>query len=142
MDNFFLPFERKTLQRLSEPGGNIDYERFIDIILPALKQNETFSYTAYNCQTRSYDRTVEVCDCELIVIEGSYSLHEKFGIYYDYSLFLTVSDFQQLERLETRCNDNKKFSLFKTKWIPMESHYHQKQNVLRRCNLIIDTTIK
>ena len=28
MDDYFLPFARKTPERLAEPGGNVDYERF------------------------------------------------------------------------------------------------------------------
>lgn len=140
MDNFFLPFERKTQERLSEAGGNVDYERFTQIILPALKKGEPFSYTAYNCQTASYDCQVTIGACDLIIVEGSYSLHEKFGNYYDYALFLTVSPEEQLERLKIRCNDETKFLRFQEDWIPMEQHYHEVQNVLYKCNKIIDTT--
>ena len=28
MDDFFLPLNKRTEERLSTPGGNIDYERF------------------------------------------------------------------------------------------------------------------
>ena len=27
LDDFFLPFEKRTPQRLSTPGGNVDHER-------------------------------------------------------------------------------------------------------------------
>lgn len=139
MDNFFLPFERKTPARLSEPGGNIDYERFLEIAIPALKKREPFSYIAYNCQTCSYDRTIEVKSCQLIIVEGSYSLHQKFGKYYDLSLFLKVPSHEQLLRLNARCQNNTKFSRFKTEWIPMENLYHEKQNVISRADFIINT---
>ena len=140
MDNFFLPFERKTTERLAEPGGNIDYERFGEVLIPALKLRNGFSYIAYNCQTQSYDRTIEVPDCDLIIVEGSYALHEYFPKYYDFSLFLSVTPKEQLKRLEARCQDDYKFHRFKTEWIPMENHYHQAQNVLERADHIIDTT--
>ena len=31
MDDFFLPLELRTTDRLAEPGGNIDYVRFHEI---------------------------------------------------------------------------------------------------------------
>ena len=140
MDNFFLPFERKTPARLSEAGGNIDYERFIEIALPFLKKRLPFSYMAYNCQTASYDRKIEVPSCELIIVEGSYSLHEQFETYYDISLFLEVSPKEQLTRLKMRCQNEEKFTRFKTEWIPMETFYHEKQFVKQRANFIINTS--
>ena len=140
MDNFFLPFERKTKERFAQAGGNIDYERFIEIPLPHLLRKEPFSYQAYNCQTRSYDREIQIGNCELIIVEGSYSLHEKFGHYYDLSLFLSVNPEEQLRRLDARCQNAAKFQRFQNEWIPMEQMYHEKQNVLQRADLIIDTT--
>lgn len=140
MDNFFLPFERKTPKRLAEAGGNIDYERFLEIAIPALQRRKPFSYLAYNCQTSAYDREIEIEQCELIIVEGSYSLHQKFGPYYDMSLFLSVDFEEQLQRLEKRCNNQTKFQRFQTEWIPMENFYHEKQHVLQRADMIINTT--
>ena len=140
MDNFFLPFERKTAERLAEPGGNIDYERFLELMVPALQEKNPFSYIAYNCQTQSYDRTIEIPACELIIVEGSYSLHKEFPKYFDLSLFLCVSYEEQLKRLEYRCQDSYKFNRFKNEWIPMENYYHDAQKVLDRVDLVIDTT--
>lgn len=140
MDNFFLPFERKTEERLAEPGGNIDYERFLEIIIPALQKKAPFSYAAYNCQTSSYDRHIQINPCELIIVEGSYSLHQKFGHYYDLSLFLSVNTDEQLQRLKSRCKNETKFHRFQTDWIPMETIYHEKQLIPQRADIIIDTT--
>lgn len=37
MDDFFLPPERKTPERLAQPGGNVDYERFFaQVLSPSL----------------------------------------------------------------------------------------------------------
>ena len=33
MDDFFLPFDLRTKERLDEPGGNIHYERFSDALV-------------------------------------------------------------------------------------------------------------
>ena len=139
MDNFFLPYERKTKERLSEPGGNIDYERFQEVVLPALTKRQPFSYVAYNCQTSAYDREIIIPHCELIIVEGSYSLHKNFGQYYDISLFLEISSHEQLARLKTRCQDDMKFRRFQTEWIPMENRYHNAQLVKQRADICIHT---
>ena len=39
MDDFFLPFEKRTPERLSEIGGNIDYERFSEEIVRNIRQD-------------------------------------------------------------------------------------------------------
>ncbi len=140
MDHFFLPFSQKTRERLLEPGGNIHYERFLEIITPALKENRPFSYTAYDCKTASYNRQITITSRKLIVVEGSYSLHEKFGKYYDYAVFLTIPYDTQLRRLHKRCTDEAKFERFIHDWIPMEQRYHTAQKVQKRCDFVIDTS--
>lgn len=140
MDNFFLPFERRTPERLAEAGGNIDYERFLEIAVPSLLKKTSFSYMAYNCQTATYDREIQIKECELIIVEGSYSLHQKFGHYYDLSLFLSVDTEEQLQRLSIRCQNETKLHRFETEWIPMENLYHEKQSVPNRADIIINTT--
>ena len=41
MDDFFLPAELRTAERLAQSGGNIHYERFCAEVLPNLKKKET-----------------------------------------------------------------------------------------------------
>ena len=36
MDHFFLPPERRTPERLAEPGGNVDWERCLEEVLRPL----------------------------------------------------------------------------------------------------------
>ena len=45
MDDFFLPKEKRTSERLATPGGNIDYERFLELMVPALQEKNPFSYS-------------------------------------------------------------------------------------------------
>ena len=47
MDDFFLPREMKTPQRLAEPGGNVHYERFAEEVLTKLG---TPFLRPFNCQ--------------------------------------------------------------------------------------------
>ena len=47
MDDFFLPPQRKTRERLAEPGGNVDRERFFAEVLSRL--GTAFSYRPWRC---------------------------------------------------------------------------------------------
>ena len=48
MDDFFLPPELRTPERLNQPGGNIHYERFLSEVLPCLTAGKTFSYGSFD----------------------------------------------------------------------------------------------
>ena len=43
MDDFFLPLSLRSEERLSEPGGNVHYERFMEEVLPFIRSGKPFS---------------------------------------------------------------------------------------------------
>ena len=51
MDDFFLRPEQRTLKRLAEPGGNVDWERFLSEVLVPVRQGKAAVYRPYDCQT-------------------------------------------------------------------------------------------
>ena len=55
-DDYFLPPELRTEQRLNEPGGNIHYEKMkkeiIDILVEG-KINSTIKYKPFICKNQS-----------------------------------------------------------------------------------------
>lgn len=51
MDDFFLLPERKTPERLAQPGGNVDYERFFAQVLAPLSRGEPVLYQPYRCHS-------------------------------------------------------------------------------------------
>ena len=53
MDDFFLPAARKTPERLAQPGGNVDSERFAAEVLPHWGQGAPFAYRPFCCRTHS-----------------------------------------------------------------------------------------
>ena len=122
MDDFFLPQELRTVDRLTEDGGNIHYERFGREVLPYIKFPEAFSYRIFDCSRMDYngERTIEN-HCFRIV-EGSYSHHPKFGKYADLFVFSDVESEEQMRRILLR-NGEEKARMFAQKWIPMEERY-------------------
>ncbi len=137
MDEFFLRPHQRTAQRLSQPGGNVDYERFLREVLLPLSRGEDLSYRPYDCGTQSLLSPVPVEARGLTVIEGSYSCHPELRRYYDLRVFLTVEEEEQLARIQRRSPG--KLEAFRERWIPLEERYFSQCAVESACELILHT---
>ncbi len=121
-DDFFLPPELRTSERYAEPGGNIHYERFMDEVVEKLPSGEDFSYGVFDCAERKITRTANVGANSLVIIEGAYATHPRFGRYYDLSVFFDVSPAVRRERIAARDGADA-LRMFEEKWIPFEEAY-------------------
>lgn len=137
MDDFFLRPEQRTPQRLAEPGGNVDRERFFSEVLQPLRQGGPASYRRYDCRTGQLLPPVLRQAGQLNVIEGAYSMHPELSALYDLSVFLAVSPETQRRRILQR-EPAFKQQLFFQKWIPMENRYFQAFSIPERCDLRIE----
>lgn len=137
MDDFFLRPEQRTPQRLAEPGGNVDRERFFSEVLQPLRQGGPASYRRYDCQTGQLLPPVLRQAGQLNVIEGAYSMHPELSALYDLSVFLAVSPETQRRRILQR-EPAFKQQLFFRQWIPMENRYFQTFSIPERCDLRIE----
>ncbi|MBQ8551311.1 MAG: hypothetical protein IJ428_00695 [Clostridia bacterium] len=137
MDDFFLPPELRTPERLSEVGGNLHRERFVSEVLPHLRDTGGFSYRVFECSTFSYaDKPRYVAPSKLIICEGSYALHPAFGKYYDMAIFSDVDPDEQCRRILLR-NGEYMLTRFKNEWIPMEERYFEAFGIKDKCDLTI-----
>lgn len=121
MDDFFLRPEQRTPERYAQVGGNVDYERFLDVVLTPLKTGEGFYFCPFDCSTFTLKQPVQVVPKNLNIIEGTYSLHPYFGTPYDLKIFLSVTPEIQQKRILERPQFLQ--SRFINEWIPMEQKY-------------------
>ncbi len=135
-DDFFLRPEKRTPGRLSEPGGNLDRERFLDEVLVPLRAGNDFSFRPYLCSVGALGEKITVPKKALYIIEGSYSHHPFFGRY-DLKIFLKISSDIQKDRLAKR--DPEKLSRFLTEWIPMEERYFSHFQIRENADVVIET---
>ena len=134
MDDFFLrPFQR-TPARLAEPGGNVDYERFLNEVLCPLSQGREAVFRPWLCHTQRFGDPVRISAGPLVVTEGSYSCHPALRKYYGLRVFLSVSPQEQLRRIEKR-NGPEATVVFREKWIPLEELYFSRCGVEEACEL-------
>ena len=135
-DDYFLPPELRTEERLNEPGGNIHYEKMkkeiIDILV-AGKINSTIKYKPFICKNQSYGKEKNFKLSKINIVEGSYCLNPHFGKYYDISVFLKINEKSQIERLTKRCPQM--INTFINKWIPLEKKYHDAFKLYDNCDI-------
>ncbi len=136
MDDFFLPPEKRTPERLAEPGGNVDYERFAAEVLPGLQTGAEFSCGVFDCDVMEVTGQAAVPASNRRIVEGSYSHHPTFGDYADLRVFLTVTPEEQMARILTR-NGAEMAEMFADRWIPMEERYFEAFGIRQKADVVI-----
>ena len=136
MDDFFLPLDLRTKERLAEPGGNVHYERFSKEVLPNLRNAKTFSYRKFDCSKMALGKSCTVNPAKWLIVEGAYSLHPLFGNYADLKIFFDIAPEEQMKRIRQR-NGEQKAKIFASRWIPMEENYIRRTGVIKRADLIL-----
>lgn len=140
MDDFFLPMELRTKERLSQPGGNVHYERFREEVLPCLREKRGFAYGRFDCGR------MELCGERFVgetfadgcfrIVEGAYSMHPFFGDYADLKVFSDITAREQSERILKR-DGGEALTVFRQRWIPMEERYFTAYHTEKRADIIV-----
>lgn len=144
MDDFFLRPEQRTKERLAQPGGNVDYERFLEEILMPLRnaktkkvgnagKTERITYRPFDCHKQDFAEEVTVEAGDIVIVEGSYSCHPALRDAYDLRIYLDVSREEQERRLLAR-NGAEGAAVFRKKWIPLEECYFEACGVRECCD--------
>lgn len=124
MDDFFLPPELRTDERLAEAGGNVHYERFAAEVAKPLAQSRSFCYGVFDCSRMKIAGEKRIDGSGVIIVEGAYSLRPEFRELYDLKVFMKVYSDTQMRRIIAR-SGAEKAEMFKNKWIPLEERYFE-----------------
>ena len=136
IDDFFLPPNLRTAERLAQAGGNLDYDRFIEEVITPIKAKKKFSYKKFSCKLMDFNGKKEINPENLIIIEGAYSTHNKFEDIFDLKIFLDIEKPLQKERIIAR-NGIDGYENFATRWIPMEEKYITAFSVDTQCDAVL-----
>lgn len=141
MDDFFLPPEKRTPERLAEPGGNVDYERFHNEVMEHL-DDDSLTYGLFDCSKMAVTSQVSLTKTPLTIIEGSYSCHPYFddaGTHIEkYRVFVECEPDEQKRRILER-NGQAMLERFVSRWIPMEDAYAAAFDLRANTDFIIHT---
>lgn len=140
IDDFYLPLVMQTEKRLSEPGGNINFDRFVAEVEAPLAKGQDILYRPFGCISQSYMEATPLKATKINIIEGTYSCHPVLRRFYGknadrrvITLFLDIEDDIRLERLLKRVGEQR-LKLFKDKWIPREKEYFDAYAVREYCD--------
>ena len=136
MDHFFLPFSARTPQRLAEPGGNFDRERFLSEVYAPLSRGEEFCYGVFDCAVGEIGTQRHIPRADVTIVEGAYCLHPELQPLYGLRIFCDVSPQEQLRRLALR-ESAQALEAFKTRWISMEERYLAEFGIREICGLVV-----
>ncbi len=136
MDDFFLQPHQRTEARLSEPGGNVDYERFKEEILDHVADTGGVTFRPFNChEWKLAEEAITVPYNDIVIAEGSYSHHPYFKDIYHVKIFLEISAEEQKKRIVAR-DGEAIWPMFENKWIPMENKYFEAFKIKEKSNYI------
>ena len=141
LDDYFLQPQMRTPERLRQPGGNVDAERFLEEVLLPAKRGETAQVRKYDCHEDMLLAPVLVSPSRIAIVEGAYSLHPLLAPYYDLKVFCRVDPALQLERSQKR-NGFAQLTVFQNRWIPLENAYFEAFQIEQSCDLIVDAIQK
>ena len=136
-DDFFLRPEQRTPQRLAQPGGNFDRERFEAEVLAPLREGRDALYRPYDCHAGALQPPVAAPLRPVVLAEGSYSCHPDLWDCYGLHVFVTAPLEVRLARLARRPGVD--LEAFRTRWIPLEEAYFASQRLPERCDLVLET---
>ncbi len=136
MDDFFLPFDKRTEERLAEAGGNVDYERFHAEVLTPILAGKPVTYAPFDCSSGTLLPSVTLEPKPLVVVEGSYSHHPYFGNAYDLRVALDIAEANQRARILAR-NGERMLAMFVSRWIPMEHRYFEAYSIFEHADLVL-----
>ncbi len=136
MDDFFLRPEQRTAERLCEPGGNVDRERFLAEVLTPLAAGKPVDYRRYDCGSGRLLPPVRIAPTPLTVIEGAYCMHPSLAEHYGLSVFLDIDPKRQRKRILHRNSPTEAHRFF-SEWIPMEHRYFEVHRPRERCTTVL-----
>lgn len=133
-DDYFLPKQEKSANRMKEIGGNIHYEKMKREVFDNLDK-DSVTITPFDCSSQSYLDKVVIPIQKLVIIEGSYVTHPYFEYKADLVVFVDVDNNIQQERILNR-NGDVMLGLFNKYWIPMENAFFEKYKTKELADII------
>ena len=139
LDDYFLQPYMRTPERLRQPGGNVDTERFLAEVLSPVSRGETAFVRRYDCHLDEILPAEAVSPRRVVIIEGVYCMHPLLADAYDIMVFCRIDPALQEERILAR-NGEEMLPMFLNRWIPLENAYFSAYPIEQNCDFIIEST--
>jgi uridine kinase len=120
--------------------GQADIQRLLREVLKPLKEGREAQYLRFDWNSKSLKDLINVTSCNVVIIEGVYSLHPDLRSYYDLSIWVNLSQDQAAQRGIDRDLNIYKVdhqNLWKNIWMPKEKEYVNSTKPQEAADLII-----
>ena len=121
-DDFVVPHNRKTPERLAVPGGNCDWERLVRDVIEPWKNGAEVQYQKYDCHEDRLKPYEPVIAEKILILEGCYCNLPAIREYADFRIFMDTPETIRCERLKRR-ESPASLLQFYSRWIPLENTY-------------------
>ena len=138
-DDYYLQPGQRTAERLAQPGGNFDRERFAQEVVNPIREGRDAYVREFDCKEGKLLPPRSAHFAPVSIVEGSYCLHPALGPYYDLAIFLKAAQAAQSARLQRRY-DAARFQRAMAEWVPMENTYAQAFNIQDKCDFVLTMT--
>jgi len=139
MDHFYLPKALRTKERMAEPGGHMDTERFSDEVALPIWKGLVPHYRVFDCATQSFTETLTCApDAELCIVEGTYATHPNIPDIYDLRIFVEADGAICMDRIKKRASSDWEVEMFQKEWIPAEQRYFASYMTRELSDLVYD----
>ncbi len=140
IDDFYLQPEMRSEERMSRPGGNIDYHRLTSEVLYPLSLGKECIYRAFDCRRSEFCTGFAVTPKPITIVEGAYSCHPCLDRFYACKIFLSIDPNEQMRRIIER-NGDQKAKEFRDIWIPRENYYFDVLDIRNKCDFVFNINI-
>lgn len=137
MDDFALPAELSTKERLAEPGGNIHHERFLEEVAVKIKKDERFNYSKYDIGVMNYVTQIDAEPNQVMIVDGTYSQHIEYRSIYDLKVFFDIDDYSQQANIISTKGEDYYYAL-KSSWLIMDQMYFEHSEIKDKSDLVIE----
>lgn len=139
MDHFYLPKAKRTEERMAEPGGHMDTERFSEEVAMPIWKGLVPRYRVLDCGSQTFTDTIHCSpDAELCIVEGTYATHPNIPDVYDLRIFVEADSDICLDRIKKRASSDWEVEMFIKEWIPAEKRYFESYMTKELSDLVYD----
>ncbi len=141
IDDFFPPVELRQPGRLLRHSGFLHHERLLSEVIVQLWQGVPVTYRRYNWYESQYTDEITIAPSNLsnlIIIEGSYSLHPLLSWAYDVKAYVITDHAAQCARIRER-NGDALLRRFMDEWFENEYAYERHFGVISNADCVLFT---
>ena len=121
-DDFVIPHEMKTEERLAVPGGNCDSGRLAREVCAPWRAGLPVLFSRYDCRADRLLPPEALPECRALILEGSYCNIPVIRESADVRFFLATAPEIREARLIAR-ESPESLAMFRKRWIPLEDAY-------------------